>query len=695
LKPCPTNGPLKMLKIRSVRLEVNTSNGLYGRSFTFGEGLNIVRGNNSTGKSTLFQAILYGLGFEELLGGRNEKTMQSVLKDQVEYPAGHFHSVLQSYVYLEIEGSSIVTTRRSVHSEVRKPQLIDVFMGPLLTNPEVAPPSQPMYIHDKGGASDELYGFHVYLATLLNWQLPEVLTAKGDTHKLYLQQIAPAFILEQKSGWSELFATMPYYGMRNAETRVVEFLLGLDVFENQKRRQRVSIEKQNLTGRWQVLYQQMAKLAERSGGRLNGVDTHPTIINDFGLVNIYVATEEGEIRLKDLAEKTRQELVELEEQETQSVEQGLAQNSEALQKSNDRLNQLTLNQDMLASELSYDRERLKQFRRQLLAVQEDLRKNKGARKIKTLGAEIEMPTAQEHCPTCSQHVKDSLLPADIKQAPMRIDENIAFLEAQLRMIEVYNEAQQGVVREKEIRLHNYQTSLDEVRQRIRSLKRELVRDERMPSVVAIEDRLNLRKRVEFYDRVVEEFGTHLENLKDLVRAFEALSKTEKELSKDGLSPQDRTKLGNLQSTFIQLLRRFKYQSKPFDSIRIDSDTLLPVAQKLAGEDQYYNIKFDSSASDFIRCMWAYFTSLMLTSLRHAGNHPGLMILDEPKQQEMAFDSFRAFLSELATIDQAQTLVFASFENADSSFQEVTQGLKFNLVEIGDRLIQPDLTALSS
>lgn len=684
-----------MLKIRSVRLEINTSEGLYGRTFTFGEGLNIVRGNNSTGKSTLFQAILYGLGFEELLGGRNEKTMQSVLKDQVEYPTGQFHSVLQSYIYLEIEGNSIVTTRRSVHSEVRKPQLIEVFMGPLLTNPGMTPPSQPMYVHDKGGASDELYGFHVYLATLLNWKLPEVLTAKGDTHRLYLQQVAPAFILEQKSGWSELFATMPYYGMRNAETRVVEFLLGLDVFENQKRRQRVSIEKQNLSGRWQVLHQQMTKLAERSGGRLNGVDTLPTIINDFGLVNIYVAAEEGEIRLKDLAEKSRHKLVNLEGREAQSVEQGLAHNSEALQKSTERLNQLTLNQDMLASELVYDRERLKQFERQLLAVQEDLRKNKGARKVKTLGAEIKMPTAQEHCPTCSQPVNDSLLPTDIKQVPMRIDENIAFLEAQLRMIEVYNEAQQGIVREKEIRLHNYQTTLDEVRQRIRSLKRELIRDERMPSVVAIEDRLNLRKRVEFYNRMVDEFDSHLDDLKNLVRSFEALSKKEKELSKDGLSVHDRTKLGNLQSTFIQLLRKFKYQSKPFDSIRIDTDSLLPVAQKLAGEDQYYNIKFDSSASDFIRCMWAYFTSLMLTSLRHAGNHPGLMILDEPKQQEMALDSFRAFLSELAAIEQCQTLVFASFENADSSFQEVTQGLKFNLVEIGDRLIQPSLAPLNS
>lgn len=676
-----------MLRINAVRLEVNTSDGLFGRTFQFTEGLNIVRGDNSSGKSTLFQAILYGLGFEELLGGRNEKTMQSVLKDQVEYPEETFHNVLQSFVYLELTGNRTVTTRRSVQSESRKPQLVDVFMGPMLTGPDPAPSSQPMYVHDKGGASDDLYGFHLFLADLLGWKLPEVLTAQGEVKRLYMQQVAPAFIIEQKSGWSEFFATMPYYGMRNAETRVVEFLLGLDVFENRKRQQRVAIDKQALSSRWQFLHQQMSKLAERAGGRLSGVDAHPTIINDFAVVNIYVPVNDRDERIRDFAQTLRQELVGLEEREEQSVAQGLAENSEALQKASDRLQQMTLNHDMLASELVYDRERLKQFRRQLIAVQEDLRKNKGARKVKELGAQIQMPTAVEHCPTCTQPVKDSLLPADIKGSPMRIDENIAFLQAQLSMIEVYIESQEGTVREKEIRVHNYQTTLDEVRQRIRSLKRELVRDDRMPSVVAIEDRLNLQKRVEFYERGANEFSDFVDDLVALVKSYEALSKHEKELAKSGLSHTDRTKLTDLKDSFIRLLREFKYQSKPFASIDIDPDTLMPVARKFAG-DQFYSIKFDSSASDFIRCMWAYFTALLDVSFKHSGNHPGLLIFDEPKQQDMSFDSFRAFLDELSKHNDAQTIVFASFENSDDSFAEVTQGLQFNLLPVGDRLVQP-------
>ena len=59
-----------MLKINAIRLEINTTGGLFGAELSFVNGLNIIRGNNSTGKSSMFQAILYGLGIEELLGSK-------------------------------------------------------------------------------------------------------------------------------------------------------------------------------------------------------------------------------------------------------------------------------------------------------------------------------------------------------------------------------------------------------------------------------------------------------------------------------------------------------------------------------------------------------------------------------------------------------------------------------------------------
>src|SRR3954464_12127707 len=137
-----------MLKIRAIKLEVNTTTGLFGAKHEFTTGLNIIRGDNSTGKSSLFQSILYCLGFEELLGGKNEKTMQSVLKDQVEFPRNTLHNITQSFVYLEIENKEIVTIKRSVASPTRKSQLIDVYHGALLTGDSQALESRQTWVHD-------------------------------------------------------------------------------------------------------------------------------------------------------------------------------------------------------------------------------------------------------------------------------------------------------------------------------------------------------------------------------------------------------------------------------------------------------------------------------------------------------------------------------------------------------------------
>lgn len=343
---------------------------------------------------------------------------------------------------------------------------------------------------------------------------------------------------------------------------------------------------------------------------------------------------------------------------------------------------------MLSPELNYDNEKLKQYKKQLEAVLEDLRKNKGALKVKSLGSELPAETASDSCPTCHQPIKDSLLPSEIKQTPMRIEDNVSFLEAQQKMIEVYIEGQEKVIKDKEKKLIIYQSQLTETRQQIRDTKKELVQDERLPSVLEIEKRLNLQKKVEFYSRVIDEFAQLIEELKALSKELDRILSREKDLPKDFFSAEDRKKLASLQETFIALLRKFNYQSKPFEAIKISTDNYLPVAQKMVGEQLFYNIKFDSSASDFIRCLWSYYTAIFKTSVTYQTNHPMLLIFDEPKQQDMAIGNFKSFLTELSQSQQQQVIVFASFENSNSSFAEATQGLNFSLNRIDEKLIKP-------
>ena len=214
-----------MLEVRAIKIVANTINGIFSSEFEFDSGFNIIRGNNTSGKSTLLQSILYGLGMEELLDGKNEKTMQSTLKDSVEYPKGTLHKIIESHVILEIRNKETITIKRTVINQNKSSKLVEVFDGSLLIDKEENLEIKPMWLHDKGGASNVKFGFHAFLAEFLELKLPDVYYSKGDLKKLYIQTIFPSFIIEQKKGWADFLMTIPFYGTRNVKNRVIEYIL--------------------------------------------------------------------------------------------------------------------------------------------------------------------------------------------------------------------------------------------------------------------------------------------------------------------------------------------------------------------------------------------------------------------------------------------------------------------------------------
>jgi hypothetical protein len=676
-----------MLKINNIKIDVNTNNGLFGAFHTFKSGLNIVRGNNTSGKSSLFQAIVYALGFEELIGGRFEKTMQSVLKDQVEYPKHKFHSVLQSFVLLEIENTNgdIITIRRFVQNPNRKSQLIDVYFGSLSANDSLE--SRPMFIHDNGGASDENYGFHLYLEEFLNWQLPSVLTNKGDLRKIYIQQIASSFIIEQKSGWSDFFATMPNYGLNNKEARIVEFILDMDVYGNKMKKQELGISKRILENDWLNLNNRFERFAEKGGGKLTGLSRSPMIINNLDQINILLSKDENDYSISNYLDLIIDEFDKINQTETHTVKDKISDNEKLILENEDKLNQTSFDVEMISSELTFDKQKLSNFNYQLENLNEDLRKNKGALKVQKMGAEIGLMVSENNCPSCNQEINDSLLPLSVKQVPMRLDDNIDFLSAQIKMLQVNIESLESKIISKDKNLIKLRGSQNNLRSQIRELKTELTSDDRLPSIVDIEYRLNLKKRIEFYSKYLEDFDGIKDEVSSLSNKWKRILEEQEKLKSDTFSVNDITKIKSLTNNFKSLLSAFNYSSKTINDIAISDENYLPLAKK-PNDDLFYNIRFDSSASDFVRSIWAYTCSLYKTSVANNGNHPNLLMFDEPKQQDMSINDFTNFLKELSTYKNAQTLLFASFENSDETFSTATEGIEFHLNYINEKLIKP-------
>ena len=85
------------------------------------------------------------------------------------------------------------------------------------------------------------------------------------------------------------------------------------------------------------------------------------------------------------------------------------------------------------------------------------------------------------------------------------------------------------------------------------------------------------------------------------------------------------KIARWNEIFINQIIKYDFKSLRTDQLRISSDYFVPTYEGL-------NLPTDTSASDFIRIIWAYLTGLLEVSSEYETNHIDLLIFDEPKQQ---------------------------------------------------------------
>ncbi|MGD1837580.1 MAG: hypothetical protein ACPKPY_05930 [Nitrososphaeraceae archaeon] len=671
-----------MLKINALKINITTNLGLYGTPLLkFENGLNIIKGFNSTGKSTIFQSVLYCLGLEELIGGKNDKTMQSVLKSEILNSSNEVEAhVIESNVLLEIEGNSAVTIKRYIASETKNSGLVEVFHGKLLTE-EKQYDYSPMFVHDKGAAEDEnTFGFHSFLEQLIGWKLPVVQYKDSRYRKLYLQNIFPSFVIEQKAGWTDFLATIPYYALSDKETRAIEYVLNLDSREIQERKAKIRFDKQELTNEWKQLFLKFKSLSNQIACEIRGVDDNPTVIDNSGNIYLVFPREEETILLENYISELQEEFSKLEQISIPTIGEISAESEERINILNNTLSSISVQVSKLTNNKNIAISKLASFKEKLRELENDKKQNEYHLKVKNKGAETGFEIAHDNCPFCSQGLNDSLLPKDIEIVPMQIEENIEYLKAQINLIKVYIENHSNDASEFDNKVEILNKKSADIRSEIRTLKTQLTSDDRLPSIELIEKRLKVKNRLELYMKKFDEVVLFQEEFFNLSKEWVQILSAEKGLP-DVFSPLDFKKLAILENQFKKNLKSFNYRSKPINSIKISKDTLLPVVDK-------YSLKFDSSASDFIRTIWSYTLALRDVSSMFKANHPDLLILDEPGNQEAGNNDLRLFLEKLGEYNGVQSIVFSSFHQSDSTFDECTKNVNYSLIDIGtDKFIK--------
>ncbi|MBX9937222.1 MAG: hypothetical protein K2Y10_11595 [Burkholderiaceae bacterium] len=675
--------------IRGVRLRATTNEGDYGFSFNFARNLTIIRAKNSSGKSTLFNSLLYGLGMEELVGGRNEKVLVYALKEHFQYE-GRRILVTGSEVFLEIENreGDVVTLRRSIRDSVKDPKLIEVFVGAHITEGAELGEARPTYVHDGGGAQSPM-GFHRFLESFLGLSLPRVPTTNGSETKLYLQTIFAAMAVEQKRGWTDYIASIPFYGIRDARTRVVEFLLGLGVFETNALRNRLNAESIEIDADWRKTVEELRREATAVGSVVEGVSGTPTALFDEAAATIRRLSGSSSVTLTEHISQLLSEYAALQLQAQEYHKTSGAEAMQGLTVAMDELQQLSVLHERATARHIELRVSLKDYEKLLAEANEDLERNKTAAKLRELGAKHEVATASGKCPTCNQPVEDTLLADAVTGPQMDLATNIAYLNSQRRMLLRQIAGLKSELQATEVRVSELAGRIARKRDLLTAMRGD-VTSGASESKAVVRRQIQIEVEVEALERLQAKAVELFSRLVLIAKRLSNNQAARRSVPKETYSVEDIERIKRFQFYFRANAGSFGYESAPIGDVEIGKDTLVPCLAQMELREIRTDIKSDSSASDFVRLIWSYLLALYQTSSSPSspGNHPGLLMFDEPGQHSMAVDSQHALLKQLASESTLQSIVAASFDETEEVFRQATDGLKYTLIEWDGKLIRP-------
>lgn len=677
-----------MLQINRLKIVIRTAIKDFGFDRAFGEGLNFIASDDNTcGKSSILEGIYYALGLEQIIGGIGEKVLTSVYKTSIEYE-GITYSTLESEVYLEIyNGLDVITLYRTAKMENRESRLISVYYGSIADIELGTVDVNDMYVNMPDSATRGK-GFHTFLESYLNLKLPRVHTYNDSESKLYLQLIFSGMFIEQKRGWADFFSGMPILGVKDAKQRVVEFILALNIIENEKRKLQLADLKSSIDRKWDTAVQTIIASGHSAQCNILNLPLSPRLL-DKKLFGQVVVENLNHQEINEYIHSLKANL-----QSLSAIKPKVVDNYDNLEKElNDTDTQiLQFSEELreIRESLRLENTSVKSLKENLETIEIDIANNKDAARLQRLGSEIGSSVMSGMCPTCNQSVPDTLLPISSDYTVMSIDENIKHLHAQRDMYKFAIEGKLTTITELEKQVSFLEGSLHTLRRLALSLRSDLcaVDEELSESVVY--------KKVRIADEI-ERLESFITSLKHLLHEIDILSEEWKiyldekgKLPKEKFTPDDRKKLAEFESNFKKDLQKYGYKSVAnINDISISQDTYLPVIDN-------FDMKFDSSASDAIRAIWAFTVSLLQTSNTMLGNHPGVLIFDEPAQHSIVTMDMHAFFEDIINIE-GYSQVIIGITTKDTDTRKAIESLNpesYTFIDISPKGLVPIENSLS-
>lgn len=673
-----------MLKINRIKAVSKTDSVNYGFDYKLADGLNLISSNiNTRGKSSALIAIYYCLGFEELVGGKGFKTLTSVYKNTVKDESDVPHTVLESEVWTEItNGSDIVTLFRTGKMYGRNENLITVYYSSMdsLQNSETF--AEDMYVHS-ANSTTSAKGFHAFLEKFIGFDLPLVPTTDGSEYKLYMQLIFSIIFIEQKRGWADLFSAMPVFSIREAKKRVIEYILALDTLPNEKKRADLKVKESMLCAKWKMITNEIQALCSRDDCRIHSLPMTPKILEDDFVDSIGITP----IGQNPISVNEKIAILDEERQRLTGITPKVVDNYERLHEelitTEESIESLEHELKEQHTILSTEKAAISKLVESLEVVNCDLRNNKDALKLKHMGSELGAKSYAGVCPLCQQTIEDSLLPSQSCDYVMSIEANIKHLESQKAMISFALDAHRKNKNDTEENIQSLSSRIFTLRRLATTIRNDLYSVDDNLSEAVVYKRIQLENKIQALNNMKESVRKKLVELTALSDEWKVYLQQKSSLPKTNFSERDKEKVFTFNKYFIKYLQTFNYQSvSDYSSIKISLDNYLPTSEG-------FDMKFDSSASDNIRAIWAYTMALLRTSVENSGNHPQILIFDEPAQHSIVTEDVISLLNAITTISANKQVILGITLN-DNDIRDavkVFDSKNIHIIDVGNHTFQ--------
>jgi hypothetical protein len=620
-----------MIRIVSIEVFGTTVRGPFGGRMDFTSGLNVFSGRNAFGKSTAITSIPWCLGLEPMFGLQNNDPSRfaAAVRDVIDLGEDADVRVTSSSARVTIgrdDGAMVSLRRAIVGGDRERVEVTETLLDKSKRTSVLQARKDTM--------SDEAAGLQRFLFEWMGLPRTPLMTLHGKRSEMYLENIAPLFFIDQNEGWTDLFALQVHrYGLQEVNEAAVEFLLGAReaLAARFREQEQVSVESR-LKGGAERLSERIVGFFKAQGWTLDWSTRGSTV----DVAKRWASPTLSEIARKSFSmdvpaerERITKRLASL--RKSLASKPADARDLSPAGQASQEVVELKTKRHEFRTQLRHARLQLAEQRSLLHTIEHRTDSSKDVLRLKVKGiGRLE----QVECPTCHRDLDPNTFDLT-QQSTVSVAAHIDALEKQRVLIRDNIDALEGEV-------NRLQHQLGGIEERLLIAERALA----AVNVAIGTSRESLTKLLTDISSAERELDALNVYARDITALETDVKKWIEEVHAVAAASGDDTDRRRRTAEFETKLRaqllalgHSAITSKNVNDVRLDERYVPYLGPR--------RLRSLGSASDHPRLVVAYVLALAQASRVLKGPHPGVVVLDEPQQQNPDDPHVELFLRFLA------------------------------------------------